>query len=315
MLAGSPGTRMSWAAAPLVVRSAVESRFGTVVAFDDQPGGFSPGIAARLVLADGASVFVKSVSAELNADTMAMHRAEARVAAALPAAAPTPRLRDSFDVDGWVTLVFDAVDGRQPAQPWRDAELRRVVAAMDVLVDELTPSPIAVPSMGDLFAGAFSQWRRVAAGELALDDPADDWLRSNLDVLVDLESRWAQAARGRTLLHGDIRADNILLDDDGRVWFVDWPSACIGAAWMDVVFMAPSVELAGGPAAETTVAMSRHAAAAPADDVNAVVAALAGYFVLQSRRPPPPGIPTVRAFQAAQGEVAVRWLRDRLSLG
>ena len=29
-------------------------------------------------------------------------------------------------------------------------------------------------------------------------------------------------------------------------------------------------------------------------------------------RPDPPGLPTVRAFQRAQGEVAVRWLRTRL---
>jgi len=26
---------------------------------------------------------------------------------------------------------------------------------------------------------------------------------------------------------------------------------------------------------------------------------------------PPPGIPTVRAFQAAQGRVAISWLRER----
>jgi hypothetical protein len=34
--------------------------------------------------------------------------------------------------------------------------------------------------------------------------------------------------------------------------------------------------------------------------------------VVRALDPPPPGIPTVRAFQAAQGEVALAWLKERL---
>jgi len=46
-------------------------------------------------------------------------------------------------------------------------------------------------------------------------------------------------------------------------------------------------------------------------DINAVIASLTGFFLAQSRLPPPPGIPTVRAFQAAQGKIALEWLRER----
>ena len=46
--------------------------------------------------------------------------------------------------------------------------------------------------------------------------------------------------------------------------------------------------------------------------LDAVVCSLAGYFVVRALEPPPPGIPTVRAFQAAQGRVAISWLRERL---
>jgi hypothetical protein len=42
------------------------------------------------------------------------------------------------------------------------------------------------------------------------------------------------------------------------------------------------------------------------------VCALAGYFTERSLRAPPPGLPTVRAFQAAQGEVTRRWLAQLL---
>jgi len=45
--------------------------------------------------------------------------------------------------------------------------------------------------------------------------------------------------------------------------------------------------------------------------VTVLVAALAGFLVQRSLLPPPPGLPTLRAFQGAQGEVALRWLRRR----
>jgi len=49
-----------------------------------------------------------------------------------------------------------------------------------------------------------------------------------------------------------------------------------------------------------------------AASLDSVVCSLAGYFVVRALEPPPPGIPTVRAFQAAQGRVALGWLRERL---
>jgi len=41
------------------------------------------------------------------------------------------------------------------------------------------------------------------------------------------------------------------------------------------------------------------------------LAALTGFFVGQSRQPPPPGLPTLREFQAAQGRTALAWLKIR----
>jgi hypothetical protein len=48
------------------------------------------------------------------------------------------------------------------------------------------------------------------------------------------------------------------------------------------------------------------------EDLRAVVCALAGYFTARSLAPPPPGLPTVRQFQAAQAEIARRWLATML---
>ena len=42
-----------------------------------------------------------------------------------------------------------------------------------------------------------------------------------------------------------------------------------------------------------------------------VVAATAGFMIRGSRLPPPPGLPTVRAFQRDQGLPALEWLKRR----
>lgn len=54
--------------------------------------------------------------------------------------------------------------------------------------------------------------------------------------------------------------------------------------------------------------------AADPQKVNAVLATFAGFFTFNSLQPAPPGLPTLRVFQAAQGEVARRWLAQRLGL-
>lgn len=48
------------------------------------------------------------------------------------------------------------------------------------------------------------------------------------------------------------------------------------------------------------------------DDITAVLAGLTGYFLDAARQPSPRGLPTVRAFQAAQGERTLAWLKTRV---
>lgn len=127
----------------------------------------------------------------------------------------------------------------------------------------------------------------------------------------DVQPIRLRSAAGETLLHADIRADNLLLTPAG-VTVVDWPHACRGAAFTDLVIFAPSVAIQGGPEPATLLARSRAGRAASRDAVTAVVCALADYFTERSLRPVPPGLPTVRRFQAAQGEVARHWLATLL---
>ena len=61
------GVRIEWAQLPAPVRAAIEDVCGAaVVQARTQPGGFSPGLAARVRCANGARYFVKAVSEHAN---------------------------------------------------------------------------------------------------------------------------------------------------------------------------------------------------------------------------------------------------------
>jgi aminoglycoside phosphotransferase (APT) family kinase protein len=141
-----------------------------------------------------------------------------------------------------------------------------------------------------------------AGGELA------SWALTQLDELVDLESRWADAAAGDALVHGDLRADNVILDAR-TCWLVDWPHAALGAPWLDLALMLPSVAMQGGGDPVAIFRSQRVADGVGDDRLRPVLAALAGYFAHGALQPAPPGIPNLRRFQGAQAITTLRWLR------
>jgi hypothetical protein len=309
----SGGQRIEWTEVPDAVRARVEEALGAaVVEAVNQGGGFSPGVAARCRLADGRRAFVKAVSPAQNEHACRIQRREAEVAARLPDDVPAPRLRHVVDDGTWVVLVFDDVDGRTPDEPWTWAELDVVMPAIVELGRSATPTPVHLPSAGDKHRAIFQGWRRLRRGDGDVS-AVDDWARSRLDELATLEAGWEEAAAGETLLHADLRADNVLLGADGSVTFVDWPWACVGAAFFDPLLMLPSIGLSGGPAPHDVVARYGLFADVDHEDVLAVAVAMAGFFTRACLDPAPQGLPALPAFQRAQSEVALAWVRTLLS--
>jgi aminoglycoside phosphotransferase (APT) family kinase protein len=308
------GRRLAWDDVPGWLRGEVEERLGgPVVEAVTQPSGFSPGLAVRVRLGDGRRAFVKAVGPEPNPDSPGIHRAEARIMAVLPRSAPAPRMLWSLDRNGWVALAFEDVDGAHPTLPWRPDELARVLAMVADLAAALTPAPPGPPTFAERLRDTFVGWRRLAAAHAAGDDDLvglDPWAARHLRRLADLEAGWPEAARGPTLLHADLRADNLLLTPT-RVVVVDWPWACVGAVWVDLLLLLPSVTMQGGPDPEPTFAAHPVAAGADPEAATTTLAAVAGFLVGASRLPAPPGLPTLRSFQLGQGLVALEWLRRR----
>jgi hypothetical protein len=298
--------RLQWEQLPRALQTTIESMVGArVAASASGAGGYSPSLASRCDLDDGRRVFVKAVSAAQNPETPGMLRREIDITRRLPRDVPAPSLLYSFDDGEWVAAVFEYIDGRPPAEPWRDDELRAVCAAVtrlgETAVDDLRAH---LPSAEDRLAPLFDNWETLAASP---PSALDAWAAAHLNVLVALESGWRDAVDGDALLHTDIRSDNTLIEPSGRIVFVDWAHPCIGASWVDLVCMVPSVVLEGGRPEDVLRPASVDSGA-----VDTMLAALAGFFIERSARPDPPGLPTVRAFQRAQAEVTLGWLRTRL---
>ncbi|MFC4072218.1 phosphotransferase [Actinoplanes subglobosus] len=304
MVAAS-GIRIGWADLPVPVRHEIERIVGgPVVTAESQAGGFSPGTADRVCTADGRRAFVKAVSPALNADSAAMARAELRISAAMPVGAPVPGVLGGFDDGEWVVLVLEDVEGAHPRTPWVEGEIRGAAAALRDLAAALTPAPIpGLPRAADRLAPAFGGWADIAA-----DPPGDldPWAAQRLDVLCAAAGRGiAAVSTGDTVVHTDLRADNILIRPDGRFVFIDWPWGCTGPAWLDAVLLAINVVVHGGDPGPLLAGADPRAAAG-------VIAGAAGYFLNRARHPAPPGLPTLREFQRFQGDGLLPWLRDAL---
>jgi aminoglycoside phosphotransferase (APT) family kinase protein len=320
--------RPPWSSLPERVRAAVEDLLGfAVVETHSQAGGFSPGVAARVVGPAGERAFVKVASGEVNPVTPGMHRDEAVFTALLPPDHPSPRLLGSWDDGTWVALALEDVDGRPPASPWTSADLAAAVAALD-LQATVAAAP-SLPSVSETHGPELVGWRELLAGDASLTP----WEARHLPALAALEATWEAAAAGDRWLHLDTRGDNMLVRRDGTAVLVDWPGSCAGNPLFDAVAFVPAAVRDGalgvvpGGAAAMAVAdvpperlaaaceelLSRFAAArtASSSDVTALVCAFAGLMQYRMRRPPPPAMPTVRAFQASQGAVALTWLQHR----
>jgi len=306
------GVRIAWVDLPVSVRAAVEGILGSgVVEAGSQPGGFSPGSADRVRTADGRRAFVKAVGGSITPDSPGLHRREIAVTAALPSDAPVSELLGSHDDGSWVALVLTDVEGRHPRLPWQADELAAVRVAFEAVASvPLTDGLARLPETGAQYADDFAGWRRLR------DDPdptLEAWATSHLDRLVATADRAEAALEGEQLVHGDARADNLLVRPDGTVVIVDWPWATRGAGWFDRLALLVNVGLYDDDAPLEELRQT-WLPGVPAVDVDAVLAGLAGYFHDRRRLPDPPGLPTVRAFQRAQGEVVLRWLKQRWAL-
>lgn len=302
--------RPHFATLPVGVRREIDRRLGSpVVRATTARGGFSPSVAARLVTADGRRAFAKA--ARSDTPTAEQHRREAAVTAALPAGAATSRLLDGGEIGDHVVLLLADVEGAMPHHPWAAADLAATHATLDALAGLLSPPPPAPvgPVAGELRAD-LAAWSRLADQRTAA---TPGWVGRNLGRLVELCAGPAEDLfDGDTLLHLDIRADNLLLTAESSTGVVvlDWAWAAIGPAWVDRVGLAVDVGVGGGDPAAALAACAAGRAADPTA-VTMLLAGLAGMWTEVVGRPLAAGTPALRGIQRAELDATLRWLRVR----
>lgn len=305
---GRTARRLGWVHLPPPVRAAVEQRLGSpVVGSESRDGGFTPGLASVLDCADGTRHFVKAASVRAQRHVAAAYRAEARKLAALPPAVPAARLRWVLDTDDWVVLGLEHVAGRPPVRPWREDDVRAALAALAEAADALTPAPagLELATFADEFAALPAYWDTVRDLHPGL---------AHLDEAAELAAGFAGATAGETLVHTDVRDDNLIVRPDGRVVVCDWNWPVRGAPWIDTVALLIGPR-GDGTDVEQVLATSVLTRDVPDEHVDALLALLAGLFLRSAAAPVPHNSPYLRAAQRWQGVVCWDWLCERRGWG
>lgn len=308
--------RPGWEDLPLGLRHRVAELAGAeVIGAEVAGGGFTRGFAALLTLAGGGSLFVKAASPELPV-APASYRAEASVLSKLPAGVPAPRLRFSDEVEGWVLLGIDAVDGgRMPGLPWTAGDVASAVRSCEQAAAALTPAPaglslsrLAVDMGGD---DPYLTWFGAASRAESPSALLSPWSRNHLPELQGLVDRSLGAIDGETACHGDLRPDNLVLDPAGRTWICDWNWLSLAAPWTDVVGLLVTVH-ASGLDADLILRSSWLSDGLDDDAVDAWLALIAAFMLAQAVDEPPSfASPWLGAHRAYFGTAALAWLEQR----
>ena len=301
---GRTARRVEWSHLPPTVRAAIEQRLGgPVVQAESQGAGFTPGFASILTTESGHRGFVKAAATTAQRMFADAYREEARKVSALPAGAPAAELLWTVDVDGWFALGLEAIDCRRPHRPWRADDLAATLDALEQVADLMSPAPpnLDLPDLAEelaLFGGFWDDLRTSRAG------------RPHLDEIADLAHGLPGVLAGDTLVHTDIRDDNVLIRPDGTAVLCDWNFPSRGPAWIDSV-LALIGPRGDGHDVEALLSARRLTADVPAEHIDVLLAGVTGYFLRMTQEPVPATSPHIRDHQRWQGEVCWDWLVHR----
>ena len=299
-------------ALPRTVVEAIAERTGEAVRVTATDAGFTPGVKYLIETADGGFYFVKSAPS----DTWVAHdyEVEAHAHRWLPATATRSLLIAHLTVGDHQTLVFRGLRDRNPgASVWADET--EVADALRGLVRTYTDidaaAPADLPSSVTNFWPGLTFWRDCASG---VTTAPDNTPATNVAVFADLEAHAVDVLSrpewANEVSHEDLRRDQFLIEGDGTATVIDWSFVTRTPRIVDAVSLGVGVGVAGLDA-EMVLRPGGPFAHYDSDDINAVLAAIAGYFFRATRETD--GKPErLCTAQLVQGEACARWLTERL---
>ncbi|GGD29681.1 hypothetical protein GCM10007231_31440 [Nocardioides daphniae] len=295
--------RLEWAHLPPWLRAEVEVRCGApVLGAESVEAGFTPGMATVLTCADGSRHFVKAASHRAQRAYAASYAEEVRHLRTLPPTVPAPALRWVLEAPEWIVFSTEHVDAAPVARPWTRGDLDACLDALARVAETGSPAPsgMELPTFTDETASWAQAWT-------GLTPPTHP---ERLDEAVDLARRATTLLLGETLVHGDLRADNALVDEGGNAWFCDWNWPATGPAWLDSMMLLVGA-YGDGVDVDQVIESRPLLREAPAEAVDSLLALMAGYFLRAGCGSVPPNSPHVRDHQYWTGTVCWLWLAER----
>jgi len=159
---------------------------------------------------------------------------------------PTPAMFAAVSSDSgseFVLLLEDIADGRQGDQiaACSPAQVRSVAVAAaglhgprwddTTLLDDF---PLPTPSDCDVLESLLDPMAEVFRARLALSDAQS----AVVDWLIRGAGPWIRTpAEHFALIHGDLRADNVVFRDDGSLSILDWQTITTGNPMRDIAFL------------------------------------------------------------------------------
>ncbi|MBI1930535.1 phosphotransferase [Candidatus Poribacteria bacterium] len=257
--------------------------------------GYTPAERWSITFSEQTSAFVKMGT---TAPTSARLRGEHQIYTSVKGAF-MPRYF-GWEDDGVNPLLIleDLSQGFWPP-PWNTARIDAVIHALS----EMHASSASAPPYHTVHGDRFGCWHEVAANPkpfLSLGLASEKWLERALPILIEQEDQVELS--GTSLIHFDIRSDNICLRDN-RAVLVDWDCACLGNPKLDLGSWLPSLQAEGGPQPESIL-----------PNAGSIAAWVSGFFASRAGLPQIPQAPRVREVQRVQLETALPWAIRALEL-
>lgn len=221
-------------------------------------GGFAPNATFGVTCADGQRYFIKGTppwqsdrGKELMGLELAFYDNDY-----LPAGV-SPAFHGKTALEGWSLAVFELIERGEESLPWTEAKYRAVFRSMDAVyrynkdrtefapylrnhirhVDEIDEIESVLGS-ADAIANTARIFINPAAGAA--------WLTEHAEALQRMAGSVKSYTEHSTLLHCDLRHDNIVFNKAGDAKLVDWAWPTTGPLAFDVMYFTQASEADGG---------------------------------------------------------------------
>lgn len=271
------------------LRARLEKMTGKLVQHVERlGGGYTPALRLKVTHTDNTTCFAKIGTTPFTIEAL---RQENQVYQTLSASFMPRYLGWEDDPLHPILLLEDLSHAYWPP-PWRTERVTQALVAMQQLWSSTLPNVPRMVEMERIWDG----WRQIAEDPgpfLSLGVASEKWLQQALETLLIIDIR--EVVNGRSLLHFDLRSDNICFQGN-RALIIDWNLVCLGNPKMDLAFWLPSLEAEGGPPPETLL-----------PNAGEIAGLISGFFAARAGLPNIPDAPRVRYIQRVQLQTALPW--------